>query len=49
MLAEKKPHDGMLLPESIADTYYFLHTQPRHTWSLDLDLRPWQEVPWFNS
>ena len=49
MLETKKPNDGMLLPDSIADTYWHLHTQPRNTWTLDLDLRPWSETAWFNS
>ena len=44
-----KPNDEMLLPASIADTYWHLHTQPRNTWTLDLDLRPWQEKAWFNT
>ena len=43
------PKDGILLPEAIADTYWHLHNQHRSAWSLDLDLRPWQETPWFNS
>ena len=44
-----KPNDEMLLPDSIADTYWHLHNQPRNAWTLDLDLRPWQEKAWFNS
>eukprot|EP01045_Picozoa_sp_COSAG04_P017058 COSAG04_NODE_1482_length_6564_cov_3.075019_1_plen_295_part_00 len=49
MLETKKPNDELLLPESIADTYWHLHTQPRNAWTLDLDLRPWKEQAWFNS
>lgn len=40
---------SVLLPDSIADTYWHLHTQPRNAWTLDLDLRPWKEMAWFNS
>lgn len=46
---EKMPNDEVLLPPAIADTYWFLHNQHRSTWTFDLDLRPWQENPWFNS
>ena len=49
MQEDKKPNDEILLPESVADTYWHLHTQPRNAWTLDLDLRPWQEKAWFNS
>ena len=48
MLAVRKPNDAILLPEHIADTYWHLHSQHRSTWTLDLDLRPWQEQAWFN-
>ena len=48
-LAESRNPDELLLPESIADTYWHLHTQPRNAWTLDLDLRPWKEQAWFNS
>jgi hypothetical protein len=41
MLETKKPNDEILLPASIADTYWHLHSQPRNAWTLDLDLRPW--------
>ncbi len=38
-----KARDGILNPEHIADTYWMLHTQPRDTWTHELDLRPWIE------
>ncbi|MBD9483489.1 SDR family oxidoreductase [Pseudomonas sp. PDM14] len=38
-----KDQDGILNPEHIADSYWFLHSQPRDAWSFELDLRPWIE------
>ncbi len=38
-----KEHDGILNPEHIADSYWYLHRQPRDAWTHELDLRPWQE------
>ncbi|MEM9177451.1 MAG: SDR family NAD(P)-dependent oxidoreductase [Myxococcota bacterium] len=36
--------DGMLAPEGIADAMWTLHCQPRATWTLELDLRPYKET-----
>ena len=38
-----KAQDGILNPEHIADSYWFLHQQPRDAWTHELDLRPWME------
>ena len=38
-----KEHDGILNPDHIADSYWFLHAQPRDAWTFELDLRPWME------
>ncbi len=38
-----KDQDGILDPEHIADSYWFLHSQPRDAWTFELDLRPWME------
>jgi NAD(P)-dependent dehydrogenase (short-subunit alcohol dehydrogenase family) len=38
-----KDEDGILNPEHIADSYWFLHSQPRDAWTFELDLRPWSE------
>jgi NADP-dependent 3-hydroxy acid dehydrogenase YdfG len=38
-----KEQDGILDPEHIADSYWYLHTQPRDAWTHELDLRPWME------
>jgi len=42
-LYAKKDQDGILDPEHIADSYWFLHAQPRDAWTFELDLRPWME------
>jgi NAD(P)-dependent dehydrogenase (short-subunit alcohol dehydrogenase family) len=38
-----KEQDGILNPEHIADSYWYLHQQPRDAWTHELDLRPWSE------
>lgn len=38
-----KDDDGILNPEHIADSYWYLHSQPRDAWTFELDLRPWIE------
>jgi len=38
-----KDEDGILNPEHIADSYWYLHSQPRDAWTFELDLRPWIE------
>ena len=39
----KKDQDGILNPDHIAESYWYLHTQPRDAWTHELDLRPWIE------
>jgi NAD(P)-dependent dehydrogenase (short-subunit alcohol dehydrogenase family) len=38
-----KGEGGIVDPESIAETYWQLHRQPRDAWTHELDLRPWTE------
>lgn len=38
-----KDRDGVVNPEHIAETYWWLHQQPRDAWTFELDLRPWME------
>ncbi|MBD2840531.1 SDR family oxidoreductase [Pseudomonas sp. JM0905a] len=38
-----KDQDGILNPEHIAESYWYLHSQPRDAWTFELDLRPWME------
>jgi NAD(P)-dependent dehydrogenase (short-subunit alcohol dehydrogenase family) len=40
-----KEQDGIVDPESIAASYWQLHSQPRNAWTHEMDLRPWIE-PW---
>ncbi len=49
MVKEKVPKDELIIPESVADTYFMLHSQARSSWTHDLDIRPWKTMPWFNS
>jgi NAD(P)-dependent dehydrogenase (short-subunit alcohol dehydrogenase family) len=35
--------DDLLHPDSIAETYWHLHQQPRSAWTHELDLRPFKE------
>jgi NAD(P)-dependent dehydrogenase (short-subunit alcohol dehydrogenase family) len=39
-----KAQDGILDPDSIAETYWQLHGQPRNAWTHEMDLRPWMET-----
>lgn len=38
-----KEKDGILSPEKIADSYWFVHSQHRSAWTHELDLRPYME------
>ena len=41
-------HDGLVLPEAVADTYLYLHQQHRSAWTHELDLRSFSDRPWWN-
>jgi NAD(P)-dependent dehydrogenase (short-subunit alcohol dehydrogenase family) len=36
--------DGAMEPDAIADAFWFLHTQPRNTWTFEVDVRPFKET-----
>jgi NAD(P)-dependent dehydrogenase (short-subunit alcohol dehydrogenase family) len=36
--------DQLMNPESVADAYWYLHSQPRDGWTFELDLRPYKET-----
>ncbi len=41
-------NDGLMLPSKIADTYFHLAQQHRSTWSHEIDLRSFSDMPWWN-
>jgi NAD(P)-dependent dehydrogenase (short-subunit alcohol dehydrogenase family) len=41
-------HDGLMLPEKIAETYLHLAQQHRSTWTHELDMRSFSDRPWWN-
>ena len=41
-------HDGLMLPARIADTYLHLAQQHRSTWTHEMDLRSFGDLPWWN-
>jgi NAD(P)-dependent dehydrogenase (short-subunit alcohol dehydrogenase family) len=38
-----KEQHGILNPDSIAETYWRIHQQPRDAWTHETELRPWME------
>jgi NAD(P)-dependent dehydrogenase (short-subunit alcohol dehydrogenase family) len=42
-LRERRGEEGLLDPDAIADAYWNLYHQQRSAWTLELDLRPWNE------
>jgi hypothetical protein len=42
-------HDGLLMPERVADTYYHLSQQHRSALTHEIDLRPFSDSPWWNT
>ena len=36
--------DQLMNPESVANAYWYLHSQPRDGWTFELDLRPYRET-----
>ncbi len=41
-------HDGLLLPDKIAETYYHIAHQHRSAWTHEIDLRPFSDLAWWN-
>lgn len=41
-------HDGLMLPDRIADTYYHVAQQHRSAWTHELDLRSFSDLAWWN-
>ena len=41
-------HDGLLLPEKMAETYFHIAHQHRSAWTHELDLRAFSDLAWWN-
>ena len=46
--AKGMEHDGLLLPEKIADTYFHLAQQHRSSWTHEIDIRAFSDIAWWN-
>lgn len=42
-------HDGLVLPDQIAESYFYLANQHRSAWTHEMDLRAWSDAPWWNN
>lgn len=41
-------HDGLMLPEKIAETYFHVAQQHRSVWTHELDMRAYSDTAWWN-
>lgn len=41
-------HDGLILPDRVADTYFHVSQQHRSAWTHEMDLRSFSDLPWWN-
>lgn len=41
-------HDGLMLPEKIAETYFHIAQQHRSVWTHELDMRAYSDTAWWN-
>lgn len=41
-------HDGLMLPAKIADSYFHIAQQHRSTWTHEMDMRSFSDMPWWN-
>ena len=41
-------HDGLMLPEKLAESYFHLAQQHRSTWTHEIDFRSFTDMPWWN-
>ncbi|MBW2396388.1 MAG: SDR family NAD(P)-dependent oxidoreductase [Deltaproteobacteria bacterium] len=44
VIKERLGAEGMLQVDDIAATFWMLHNQPKSTWTLELDIRPYKET-----
>ncbi len=40
---DQLPPDTLMNPQSVANAYWYLHTQSRDAWTFELDMRPFRE------
>lgn len=40
--------DGLVLPDKVADAYFYLSQQHRSAWTFEMDLRSFSDKPWWN-
>lgn len=43
-----KEHEGLLLPQELAETYFHVAHQHRSAWTHELDLRAYSDLAWWN-
>jgi NAD(P)-dependent dehydrogenase (short-subunit alcohol dehydrogenase family) len=41
-------HDGLMLPQEMAETYFHVAHQHRSAWTHELDLRAFSDLAWWN-
>ena len=41
-------NDGLILPKKVAETYWHIAQQHRSTWTFEMDLRAFNDSPWWN-
>ena len=41
-------NDGLILPSKVADTYFYISQQHRSTWTHEIDIRAFSDMPWWN-
>ena len=41
-------HDGLILPQAVAETYFHLAQQHRSAWTHEIDVRAYTDTPWWN-
>lgn len=41
-------HDGLMLPEKMAETYFHIAQQHRSVWTHELDMRAFSDLAWWN-
>ena len=46
--ARGKEHDGLMVPEHMAETYFHLAHQHRSAWTFEMDLRAHSDLAWWN-